>query len=77
MFNTDLKGLLRATTSDDKKEFVSFNLRKLSAKHVRFEARINELDYESQVLTHCNYCRAASCNCVVTKCIPEPGLENP
>ena len=65
MFNTDLKGLLVATTSGDKYEFLGFNFRKLSAKHERFRAKLNEPDNESQLSTHCNYCRAASCNCVV------------
>ena len=60
-----VKGLLGATTSGDNKQFLSFNLRKLIAKHARSRANINEPDNESQVLTHCNHCRAASCNCVV------------
>ena len=49
MFNTNLKGLLRGTTSGDKKEFQSFNLRKLSAKHAKCQAKIKESDNESQV----------------------------
>lgn len=65
MFNKDLNGLPVCNNIRRQQGISNFNLRKLSAKHTRFRAKINEPDNQSQVLTQCN-CRDAFCHCVVT-----------